>query len=1214
MNAPVEPVPPTSVGTGSTAPRNSPSTSPVAVVWCRQVDNEAESPGYTTIPEEFPGHRETLDIIRIVGNLTVNVADTHDYWDPDPSQPLSYYPNLFLYPANGGRYTCVGRMFLSTEDRPRLGMKTLVLDTAQLLASGEFGATILRWHASMGGPRRDGIRPPPIPDPGLFATVGEGFLFHRGSTDPVVLVASEQWEPAMQAILEMIRVLPASLVALGAVLAFPYFLPAAKTNMEEFTQQVPLSIALMRVPRGEAAGDRHTKRLSAWSSANVTVRDVTDGVPAPSGKAKENVPTVLQMIRDHNEAKLAPITQRVDLVELPRVRQHLADPDKQSGKDRRKEMWRIGTAMESAALLLQRARGRHLPVNVETAKRAQEYLQARVPRAAPAEEEEPVVVATTAAAPESGTVAHHPPWLQRAEESQTIARPDRIEVVPVSVSDDPSLLKAAAPAPIPVTSPAGPGVAAGGVRGSDALPSASATQLRADIQRDLLRFIDERLSTLAETAAQKIAAIVEARVGTDFGAQTDTKISMVRQQAALELDQAVKQIDTELRRTVSPEALASMESRVTDRLLKAKHESDEEIRQAVTDLESRMRPQIGELAGGALDGRLSAVQKQLSADLAKSVLETESRIQQRMVYATGAPVDARTDQKVNAARQLLAQEVTKALAEVEARLNAKIAQMGTVAAAQQTDGAQQLRSGLERRLSEGIEAQNRAITAATAQLQQRWQELDAKQSQQIQSQGPQIEQKVRESLQHALGQEVEKRLALAVEPKFKEAASRADAAVQQAVAAVVSDLKGDVARRLNDLKAEAQAVEEELRSGLSAQLDLHLREAADREIGVRETLEGRLQESMTGKVQEIDSRRAKELKELEQRLAAMLDGRQREASDRLLALVKEQQTRLGAVVDDRVQGVESRLSNRAEARLGEIQEAQVHATADLQVRMQSYFDTRLREAQEREREKYIELMARLKGEIDASVPRMIDSPRFDAALRDRMGRSLETLRGDAQKLVEQRVLQAEERLRLDQGEAIHRLEAIEHEIAERGKEMLGLEETIRSDLDELDRRTAILSDRLVPVVKKTWLRIAELEKANPNSADTELRFTQLKRDLAREVRRLEGEISERTAELRDRTETAIANQGKVWLTLIRQLSQLTNDRRALEQARSTVEESEVNPMAPETPTSGLSGLDDLPDLLPRERSQGRLEPSATSDIDEELDGTPRRRTRRAASR
>jgi hypothetical protein len=180
------------------------SSSPIPVVWCRQVDNEAESPGYTTVPEDFPGQHETLEVIRTVGNLTVNVADTHDYWDPDPSQPLSYYPNLFLYPAFGGRYMCVGRMFLSTEDRPRLGMKTLVLDTAQLLASGEFGATILRWHASMGGPKREGARPAPVPDPALYHTVGEGFLFHRGSTDPVLLVASDDWEMVIETVLGLV--------------------------------------------------------------------------------------------------------------------------------------------------------------------------------------------------------------------------------------------------------------------------------------------------------------------------------------------------------------------------------------------------------------------------------------------------------------------------------------------------------------------------------------------------------------------------------------------------------------------------------------------------------------------------------------------------------------------------------------------------------------------------------------------------------------------------------------------------------------------------------------------------------------------------------------------------------------------------------------------------------------------------------------------------
>ena len=54
----------TLASTEAAEPRPGVSTSPVAVVWCRQVDNEAESPGYTTVPEDFPGHRETLEVIR----------------------------------------------------------------------------------------------------------------------------------------------------------------------------------------------------------------------------------------------------------------------------------------------------------------------------------------------------------------------------------------------------------------------------------------------------------------------------------------------------------------------------------------------------------------------------------------------------------------------------------------------------------------------------------------------------------------------------------------------------------------------------------------------------------------------------------------------------------------------------------------------------------------------------------------------------------------------------------------------------------------------------------------------------------------------------------------------------------------------------------------------------------------------------------------------
>jgi hypothetical protein len=293
--------------------------SPVAVVWCRQVDNEAESPGYTTIPEDFPGRRETLETIRLVGNLTVNVADTHDYWDPDPAQTLSYYPNLFLYPAGNGRYTCIGRMFLSTEDRPRLGMKTLVLDTPQLVASGDFGGAVLQAWASMGRKPADSRRREE-PDPAVYQAVGEGFLFHRGTTEPVVIVAADQWESAIDAMTELIRMLPTSLTALGAFLAFPYFLPEGKVNLHEFAEQIPLALAVMRIPEREAQGDRHQKRIQSWEGAPVSLRDLTK--PA-NPRAKDPLPLVLQYVRDHADEKILEVSRRVDLVEATRLRAHM---------------------------------------------------------------------------------------------------------------------------------------------------------------------------------------------------------------------------------------------------------------------------------------------------------------------------------------------------------------------------------------------------------------------------------------------------------------------------------------------------------------------------------------------------------------------------------------------------------------------------------------------------------------------------------------------------------------------------------------------------------------------------------------------------------------------------------------------------------------------------------------------------------------------------
>ncbi len=276
---------------------------PIASVWCRQVDNEAESPGYTAIPDEFPGRRETLDTIRLVGNLTINVADTHDYWDPAPTQSLSFYPNLFLYPAASGRYTCVGRMFLSTEDRPRLGMKTLVFSTAELFETADFGGTIIRAHATMDG--RAAVRRPAVqPDPSVYQIVGEGFLFHRGSTEPVVVVASDQWESVCGAVLQVLRAMPSSLVALGAFLVFPYFLPGLEGRHARV--------------RGAATPRPRCDAGPPFGGRGRAPREAHQGVGRPAGNAAGPHPSAADQPDPGNAASHPPVRSRRRRAEEPR--------------------------------------------------------------------------------------------------------------------------------------------------------------------------------------------------------------------------------------------------------------------------------------------------------------------------------------------------------------------------------------------------------------------------------------------------------------------------------------------------------------------------------------------------------------------------------------------------------------------------------------------------------------------------------------------------------------------------------------------------------------------------------------------------------------------------------------------------------------------------------------------------------------------------------
>jgi hypothetical protein len=1043
------------------------TTEPVAVVWCRQVDNEAESPGYTALPNDFPGYQETLDAIRIVGNLAVNVADTQDYWDPDPALPLSYYRNLFLYPAYGGTYTCLGRMFLSTEDRPRLGMKTLVLDTGRLLASPSFGETLLRWYESMGGGRHD-QRPPPPPDPRLYPLVGEGFLFFRGSTEPVLLIAAEEWEATMETVFEYVRTLPAALLTLGAVLAFPYFLPEAKTNLADFAEATPLALAVFCVPRGESGGERHRKRVQVWEEAPVTLYDLTTGIPAPAGKGKDAVPLVVQYVRDHAAAKLSPVTERVDRVELRTLRARLADPDRQGGKDRRKEMWRLATAMESTALLLQRPRGRRLELSPELSRRAQEYLQAHAGEE-PADEIRASDLPPAPPVPDP-VAGQLPPWLQGGgAPTPGVQRTGKVEVVPMSVKDDPSLQKAAVPGG-PVPSPA---------------PPIDAGTLRRQIEADMMRYLDERLSKVNPVPPAAWTKALEDELNERFNLAVEQRLQ------ALPPPPSPSQIDP---------------------------------------------------------------------------LQIDSAVQERLKPALA-------DQ-----------------------------------AARQADGIKEARASMEQRLTTWTALQQQALSSLTDRLLARTAELEARLSQDASTRISQAEERVQGDLRTIVNQELDQGVRNLVDPKIQEFKTRIEETLRQSSEETRAQLRDSLTQALTDVKQRAQASEDDLRGALVAQLDLHLREAQDRDETQRKELEQKLRAASESRITESEQRRTKELQEIERRLSLLVDGRAREVQEKVSAALREADAKFGSQLEEQLAGLEGRLDRRVNGKLDELRDSQLHEVAELQVRLQSYSDQKLRESLDREREKYLELLARLKGETEATLNRAPDAAALERTVKEQLQRSSESLRTDVQHLIDLRAMAVEERFIREHAELTQRLEAIRTDIGDRSRDNTRLEDAVRAELEELDRKIVVLTDRLVPVVRKAWTRLSELERGTASSAEADLKYAQLRREFTHDLRRIETDLADRTREIRERVEGTIANQGRVWLTLVRQLSQMTEERRASEEARApSLLSRPRNTPPPEDIDRELASLSEL--------SRSGTADEGAADDDTDMDDTsPRRRSRRPANR
>jgi len=376
----------------------------------------------------------------------------------------------------------------------------------------------------------------------------------------------------------------------------------------------------------------------------------------------------------------------------------------------------------------------------------------------------------------------------------------------------------------------------------------------------------------------------------------------------------------------------------------------------------------------------------------------------------------------------------------------------------------------------------------------------------------------------------------AVDPKFLALEQKVRDAVKISGEAWAERLRTELQAAVDDLAGRSARAEEELRTALVAQLDLEIRETKDQGSALREEIETRVRDLLKERLAEGETKRAKDVRDLEQRLGLLVDGRSKDLEARLTALLESTRSKGASQDDERLSQTERRLALEQEARAAELAESQTQTLAGFQVRMQSFFEQKLRENQEREREKYVELLARFKGEVDQSLSRTIDSGRFDVAVQERVARALVAVREEQDKAIAAGVADAELRLRAAQEEGIARLEHVEGKLQQRENDLGRVERSVRHDLEELDRRVEVLTDRMLPLVRRTWEKVGEIEKGGGTPVEADAQMKEIRRELTRELRRVEGELLEQTSELRDKLESTLQSQGRIWLNFVRQLS------------------------------------------------------------------------------
>ncbi|MGI0151055.1 MAG: hypothetical protein ACREC5_03855, partial [Thermoplasmata archaeon] len=635
------------------------------------------------------------------------------------------------------------------------------------------------------------------------------------------------------------------------------------------------------------------------------------------------------------------------------------------------------------------------------------------------------------------------------------------------------------PAPAPGSAPVahlGPG----GVSPS-AAPAIDADSLRRAAETATLALLEPRLAQAEEAMLARLAGEIQQAVGGEVDRRVDqaaeTKLKGMLQVTETRLAQTLTELDTRYQERLQRVASAAGSAPPEWRAA-----LDTELRGRVDDavrsaLDARAPPP--EEGMGPLEGRLGEFESRATQQWTAMLAATESRLRESLPGLLGAEIDRRL-------KAILEQELADPVRGERGRI------------------ARRIDARLEEAVRLSAQASDARYGRSLAELEARWEER----ARSWKVAGAPLVPKELESVQPLLDR-------------------------------AIAELAEAQHQALETRTEEIGARESSERAALGALAAQQMEERLDQEVEARAESEGRLRQGMETRLLEGEQRRSKEHREMETRLTSLVETRGKEAQSRLQTSVRELESRLRAAGEERVALAETRTGKALDGRFAEGAENQAHVDADLQVRLQSYTDQKLRESEEHHRQTTVELVSRVRGEVEAILAKGPDFARVEPMLKDRIQRAGEAIRSELRVGLDDQLHQMEDRIVGEQTLALQKLELLERDIRDQTGTLLKVEESMRGELDDLDRRLITLADRLLPVVRKTWLKLAEIEKNPGSSADMEARLSQIRREFKDEVRRVDTDLANRARDLRDRLETTLTHQGKVWLTLVHSLQQLT---------------------------------------------------------------------------